>query len=286
MLAQYPPRSHATYSAGTSTFPGASLASASLSTVVSTRCAAPRSERLARVGAFRVVPAEELRRPDERLGVLRKDLENLGALGLVRTMPYVVGRERTTIVTLTERGRDVVAASYRPRDAARPQAFYAGIAKERELAHDVRVHQAYRDAAERLIGGGRTRSPRRARAGAQARVSGVPAGTQPRPTRQRRDGRSAMRSRLPDGRSSTSCRSSTATCSSRTCASSTRRPTAVSTSRDVEVMTPHYRGAHAAAKVAAGFARYGAVGARLSGGRGSSRGGRCKESRLAEEMLR
>ena len=38
--------------------------------------------------------------------------------------------------------------------------------------------------------------------------------------------------------------------------------------RDVEVMTPHYRGAHAAAKVAAGFARYGAVGARLSGAPG------------------
>ena len=61
--------------------------------------------------------------------------------------------------------------------------------------------------------------------------------------------------------------------------------TAVARSQDVEVMTPHYRGAHAAAKVAAGFARYGAVGARLSGGRGSSRGGRCTESRLAEEML-
>ena len=108
------------YSAGTSTFPGASPASASLSTVVSTRSAAPRSERLARVGAFRVVPAEELRRPDERVGVLRKDLENLGALGLTRTMPYIVGRERTTIVTLTERGRDVVAASYRPRDDCAP----------------------------------------------------------------------------------------------------------------------------------------------------------------------
>ena len=34
---------------------------------------------------------------------------------------------------------------------------------------------------------------------------------------------------------------------------------------DIEVMTPHYRGAHAAAKVSAGFTRYSAVGARLSG---------------------
>ena len=56
--------------------------------------------------------------------------------------------------------------------------------------------------------------------------------------------------------------------------------------RDVEVTTPHYRGAHAAAKAASGFARYRAVGARLCGGRGAARGGRCKEAHLAEEMLR
>ena len=45
-----------------------------------------------------------------------------------------------------------------PHDEGRQQAFYAGIAKERELAHDVRVHRAYRDAADRLIAdGGRVR---------------------------------------------------------------------------------------------------------------------------------
>ena len=240
---------------------------------------------LGSVGAFRVVPADELRRPDERLGVLRKDLENIGALGLARTMPYIVGRVRTTIVTLTERGRDVVAASYRPRDATRPQAFYAGIAKERELAHDVRVHQAYRDAAERLsTEGGRVRRvvlelelKREYQAFLQA------------PNRGRRDGggrpqrdaieiaRWAEQHQLPivDGHVQfPDVRIEYET------------PDGRLDVRDVEVMTPHYRGAHAAAKVAAGFARYGAVGARLSGGRGSSRGGRCKESRLAEEMLK
>ncbi len=54
---------------------------------------------------------------------------------------------------------------------------------------------------------------------------------------------------------------------------------------DIEVMTPHYRGAHAAAKVSAGFTRYRSTGARLGGARGSTRGGRARESRLAEEML-
>jgi hypothetical protein len=55
--------------------------------------------------------------------------------------------------------------------------------------------------------------------------------------------------------------------------------------QDIEVMTPHYRGAHAAAKVSAGFTRYHATGARLGGARSSARGGRVRESRLAEEML-
>ena len=51
-------------------------------------------------------------------------------------------------------------------------------------------------------------------------------------------------------------------------------------------MTPHYRGAHASAKVAAGFARYHATGARLGGGRSSTSRRPWQGIRLAEEMLR
>ena len=55
---------------------------------------------------------------------------------------------------------------------------------------------------------------------------------------------------------------------------------------DVEVMTPHYRGAHAAAKVSAGFTRYRAVGRSAERrGAGAARGGRGRDPRLAEEML-
>lgn len=240
---------------------------------------------LGTVDAFRVVPVEELKRPDERSRVLRKDLENLRSIGLVGSMPYVVGRERTTVVTLTDRGRDVLQASYRPRDDALRQEFYAGIAKPRELAHDVRVHQAYREAAERLAADGACvrrvvlevelkreyqsflQAPNRGRRGAMGRP-GRGAIEIARWAEQHQlpivDGHVQfpdvrIECETPDGRLEV---------------------------RDVEVMTPHYRGAHAAAKVAAGFARYGAVGARLSGGRGAGRGTRCRESRLAEEMLR
>jgi hypothetical protein len=54
---------------------------------------------------------------------------------------------------------------------------------------------------------------------------------------------------------------------------------------DIEVVTPHYRGAHAAAKVRAGFSRYRAVGARLGGLRTTGRSGRGVDPRLAEELL-
>jgi hypothetical protein len=54
---------------------------------------------------------------------------------------------------------------------------------------------------------------------------------------------------------------------------------------DIEVVTPHYRGAHAAAKVRAGFSRYRAVGARLGGLRTTGSSGRGVNPRLAEELL-
>jgi hypothetical protein len=53
---------------------------------------------------------------------------------------------------------------------------------------------------------------------------------------------------------------------------------------DVEVTTPHYRGAHAAAKGRAGFSLYRAGGGRV-GGRSGRGGGRSSDVRLAEEFL-
>lgn len=239
---------------------------------------------LGTVGAFRVVPAEELRRPQDRGNALRKDLEHLRELGLVRTMPYVVGRDRTTIVTLTERGRDVLEAARRPRERQASQSFYAGIAKERELAHDVRVHRTYEDAAARLISdGGRVQrvvleqelkreyqsflqSPNRGRSNS----SGRPQRDAIEISRWAQEHQLPVvdgHVQFPDLRIEYEGRDG-------------RREV-----QDIEVMTPHYRGAHAAAKVRAGFTRYHATGARLGGARSSARGARVRESRLAEEML-
>jgi len=53
---------------------------------------------------------------------------------------------------------------------------------------------------------------------------------------------------------------------------------------DVEVTTAHYRGAHAAGKVQAGFTRFRGVGGRVGGG-SSRAGGAPFDPRFAEEVL-
>ena len=53
-------------------------------------------------------------------------------------------------MTLTGDGRDVLEGARRPGADGDRQAFYVGITKPRELAHDSRVYGAYMKAAERL----------------------------------------------------------------------------------------------------------------------------------------
>ena len=239
---------------------------------------------LATVGAFRVVPASDLRGHDGRPADPRKgDLPHLRDLGLVRTMPYVVGKTRTTLVTLTEQGRSVLEDARRDHDRER-QVFYAGIAKPRELAHDAQLHRAYLRAAESL-------APRDARIRRvvldyelkreyqrflQASNRGR-RDSDGRPDREQEEiERWAHAHQLPmvddhvqfpdvrieyderDGRRAV---------------------------EDVEVTTEHYRGALAGAKARAGFTSYRAAGARLGGSRRTGRGGRGSDPRVAEEVL-
>ncbi len=89
----------------------------------------------------------------------------------------------------------------------------------------------------------------------------------------------------PDGPRSTSCRTRMDTSSSLTPVSSTDGRDGRRSVEDIEVVTPHYRGAHAAAKVRSGFTRYRASGARLGGLRTTGRSGRGVDPRLAEELL-
>src|SRR5947207_920031 len=109
---------------------------------------------MAAAGAFRVVPAADLRDQHRDIDMQARDLKHLRESGLVRTTPYVVGRTRTTLVTLTERGRSVLEDARRNRGDDARQTFYAGISKPRELAHDVRLYRASVHSAERLVARG------------------------------------------------------------------------------------------------------------------------------------
>jgi hypothetical protein len=240
---------------------------------------------LATVGAFRVVPASDLRDPNPRTPTRpARDLERLRDLGLVQTTPYVVGRTRTTLVTLTGRGRDVLEEGRRPGATGDRQAYYAGIRKPRELAHDAKVYSAYLKIAECLAERGdpvrrvvleeelkreyqrflqaENRARRERGETPEQRAEAVVRWAQEHEL-PHDDGHV----QFPDARIEYESRDG-------------RRAV-----ENIEVVTPHYRGAHAAAKVRAGFTRYRAVGARLGGLRTTGRSGRSVDPRLAEELL-
>ncbi len=240
---------------------------------------------LAIVGAFRVVPAGDLREPSPRTPTRpARDLERLRDLGLVQTVPYVVGHTRTTLVTLTGHGRDLLEGARRPGAEGDRQAFHVGITKPRELAHDSRVYSAYMKAAERLAERGEPvrrvvleeELKREYQRFLQAENRTRRARGETPEGRAEAVARWAQEHQLPyddghlqfpDARIEYEARDG-------------RRAV-----EDIEVVTPHYRGAHAAAKVRAGFTRYRAVGARLGGLRTTGRSGRGVDPRLAEELL-
>lgn len=239
---------------------------------------------LATAGAFHVVPMDELRRPQDRPHVHRKDVERLRAEGLVRTAPYMVGHRRTTLVSLTERGRNVLESARRGREDEPRQSFYAGVSKPRELAHDTRLYAAYRNASRRL----EDRGLRVERVVLEEELKREYQRFLQEPNRGRREssGRSprtaeeiarwAHDHELPVVDDHVQFPDLRLEC---------ERDDGGREIEDVEVVTPHYRGAHAAAKVSAGFTRYGAVGTRFGGSSGRGRGGRGRDVRLAEEML-
>ncbi len=240
---------------------------------------------LASAGAFRVVPANTVGLPHSRFPTRpSRPIERLRKQGLVNTVPYVVGHRRTHLVTLTERGRALLEARRRDAPVEPRQAFYAGVRKPRELAHDARVYEAYLRAAERLTErGGRIRRvvleeelkadyQRFLQRGNRGRrnSAGRPERDQEAIARWAREQQlhyEAGHVDIPDLRIEYDDRDG------RRCV------------EDVEVVTPHYRGAHAAAKARAGFARYRAVGARVGGIGGTGRSGRQVDPRAAEELL-
>jgi hypothetical protein len=234
------------------------------------------SRALATVGAFRAIPANELRDTFDRpLDPRHGELWHLREAGLVQTVR--LDRDRM-VVTLTKEGRDLLESRRLDHDSRERQAFHHGVQKPRELKHDAQLSRAYLEEAERLRDEGanvhrivlENDLKREYQEFLQERNRDRDDSDR-RPDRELEEIRAwAQEHDLPcddeghvqfpdvrieydiDGRDHT---------------------------LDVEVMTPHYRGAHASAKFSSGFALYWSN--RSSGGRS---GGRTPS--VIEELLR
>lgn len=240
---------------------------------------------LATVGAFRVVPLDDLR--DER-GIApdrwHGDVERLRTAGLVRVVaPLDRGGPRTTVVALTDRGRALLE-THRSADAGSRQAFYHGLVKPRELAHDAQLYRAYMRTAERLESQG-------------ARVHRVVLDYELKRDYQRflqernrgQNGSDGKPSRSPDEVRQWAEEHQLPVIDGRVQFPDFRVehewPDGRRELEDVEVMTPHYRGAHAAGKARAGFTRFRSGGSRVGGRGNRGGGGRTADPHLAEEFL-
>ena len=182
---------------------------------------------------------------------------------------------RELALMLTTRGPPLLEAPRRARAGPREQAFYSGVRRPRELSHDVQLYRAYLRQEERLRDQGAEirrvvlehdlkreyqqwlQEQNRGRPDSDGRPDRDP-GEIERWAREHDLPYFDDRGRFPDFRIEYEL---------------DRRDR----HEDVEVVTEHYRGAHAASVARAGFRCY---------GRGSGRsGGRSFDPRVAEEFL-
>jgi hypothetical protein len=240
------------------------------------------SSALATIAAFRVVQVRDVEEmlDDGRGGrSAQKSLDHLQTSGLLERIP--LDRRDDDVVVLTDRGRDLLEANRREHAGEPRQAFYAGLKKPRELTHDAQVYRASRDAEAQIRDqGGRVgrvvldyELKRDYQQFLQERNRGRTDSTG-RPDRRPEEIAAwakdhdlpcdGNRVRFPDARIEFEDRDRQAQ------------------HRDIEVVTPHYRGAHAAAVARSGFQSYGDALRLQTSGR---RGGRGLDPRLAEEIL-
>ena len=241
---------------------------------------------LATVGAFRVVPARDLRDDADRPGDLsRGDLDHLRREGLIHGVSAAGEDGRLSLVTLTARGREVLESHRRPEHQP-PQTYYADAVKTRELAHDAHLYRAYLRSADRLHADG-------------ARIHRVVLDDElkrayqqflqePNRDRADADGRPA---RQPDEIADWAQAHHLPVLDDHVQFPDLQIEYETADGRwdveNVEILTPHYRGAHAAAKARSGFTGFRAGGGRLGGRSGrSSAGRRPFDPAAAEECLK
>jgi hypothetical protein len=241
------------------------------------------SRMLATIGAFRVVSESDLHDLRDESRNPCRSARHLEDEGLIRRSPL---SSEDRVVVLTERGRDLLEGNryglpnrnHEPR-----QTFYAGIRKPRELTHDTKVYRAYQRVDERLRShGGQVRRvvldyelKRDYQRFLHARNRGKK-DCDGRPDREPEEIARWAREhelpyddghvRFPDARIEYEDRDGRLR------------------HEDIEVVTSHYRGAHAGAAAKSGFTCYIVIGG-MVGDRGGG-GGRTAHPRIVEELIR
>jgi len=236
---------------------------------------------LATVGAFRVVSSRDLRDHHDRpLDPRSSDLRHLREQGLVETVR--VPGSRDYAVALTPDGRSVLE-HHRDRDQSDRQTVWTGVRRERELEHDLQVYRAYERAAERL-------------SEVDARIERVILDHE-----LKREYQSWLHERDRD-RDDYDGHPDRSDDEIREWAHEHDLPyfddevhfpdlrieyrdrDGSEDHQDIEVVTPHYRGAHAASVARSGFSCYGGWSLRITA-HGGSRGGGGRRRGPMEELL-
>ena len=233
------------------------------------------SRTLATVGTFRVVPERDLAEPRDDSPDWDETLAHLQEQGLVQTV--ALGDEQG--VTLTDRGVDLLDANRRARSDDDGQAFHAGVGKARELHHDSHLFAAYRLTKARIRdehdGAAEVRRVVLEEDLKREYQSFLQDHNRDRPES---DGRP---DRDPDDIREWALQHDLPYFDDQVHFPDVRVEYEVNgreLHEDVELLTPHYRGAHAASRAASGFRCF------RIGGTGRGRGGSA-HPRLAEELL-
>jgi hypothetical protein len=103
------------------------------------------SRMLATIGAFRVVSEHDLRDLHDASNPSDNALDHLNDEGLIRFV-QIDAKERAAV--LADRGLDVLKAHRRDKEAG--QTFHSGRGRDRELKHDAKLFAAYLEVEKRL----------------------------------------------------------------------------------------------------------------------------------------
>ena len=242
------------------------------------------SRSLATVGAFRVVSSSDLRNHDGSRANLRLgDLRHLREQGLIETAR--VPGYRNHAVALTKAGHSLLER-HRDTQPERRQTFHSGLVRSREREHDLQVYRAYERFEERLDERGghvervvldhELKSDYQRWLHAHDRDHHDYDGHPERTAEEIQEWAAEHdlpyfddELHFPDLRVEY------------------LEPDGRWYREDIEVVTPHYRGAHSASVARSGFPTYGGISLSIGGGssgRGGGRGGR--SPRIFEELLR